>query len=191
MKTIQQIIRSGILTLLGVSLLATLSHAQERGNDSPRSSPNASVSQTVGTTQISITYGRPGIKGRTYFAQDSELAPLGSWWRTGANESSVITFSENVMVGGTEVEAGTYSLYTIPGEDEWTIIINNKLSWGTQYDPAEDYARVQTDVVNHDAQMMERFAIYFDTLSDTKAHMNLHWGTTRVAVPITTADSEM
>lgn len=191
MKYLKQIIRLGAMSLLGVSLLATVSQAQERGNDSPRTSPNASVSQTIGTTQVSITYGRPGIKERTYFGQDSELAPLGRWWRTGANESSVITFSGDVMVGGTQVEAGTYSLYTIPGENEWTIIINNKLSWGTQYDSAEDYARIQTDAINHDAPMMEQFTIYFDTLSDTKAHMNLHWGTTRVAVPITTSDSEM
>lgn len=191
MKYLKQIIRLGILTFLSVSVLTTVSNAQERGNDSARLSPNASVSQTIGTTVVSITYGRPGIKDRTYFAQNSDLAPLGTWWRTGANESTVITFSDNVMIGGTQVDAGTYSLYTVPGKDEWTIIINDKLSWGTQYDSAEDYARIQTDAVTNTASMMEWFTIYFDNLSETGAHMNLHWGSTKVAVPITTTDTGM
>lgn len=188
MHYLKQVLRAGIFSLLGLSLLATVSQAQERGNDSPRTSPNAAVSQTIGTTEIMITYGRPGIKDRTYFGQGSELAPLDSWWRTGANESAVITFSDDVMLAGEEVEAGTYSLYSIPGEDEWTIILNNKLSWGTQYDPEEDYLRVQAASVTNDAPMMERFMIYFDTLSENEAHMNLHWGTTKVAVSISTPE---
>jgi hypothetical protein len=90
------------------------------------------------------------------------------------------------MVGGKEVEAGTYSLYSLPNGSEWTIILNNKLSWGTQYDMNEDYIRVPAAAVDNGATKMERFTIYFDTLSDTKAHLNLHWGTTKVAVPVTT-----
>jgi len=184
MYNLKQLIRIGAFSLLGIAMLATLSKAQERGNDEPRISPNASVSQTIGTTEIMITYGRPAIKGRTYFAEDSQLAPLGTWWRTGANESAVITFSNDVMFGGEEVEAGTYSLYSIPGEDEWTIILNNKLSWGTQYDPAEDYLRVDAASVDNDAPMVEQFMIYFDNISENEGHLNLHWGSTKVAVPI-------
>lgn len=191
MDYLKQLARISIFSILTLSLLTTMSYAQERGNDSPRLSPNASVSQTIGTTEVMITYGRPGIKDRTYFADDSELAPLGTWWRTGANESTVVTFSDAIMFGGEEVEAGTYSLYTIPGEEEWTIILNDKLSWGTQYDMAEDYLRIQTDNVNNDAQMMERFMIYFDNLSENEAHLNFHWGSTKVSVPLSSPGSGM
>ncbi|MFN1834928.1 DUF2911 domain-containing protein [Balneola sp. MJW-20] len=165
-----------------VGLLATPANAQERSNDSSRPSPNAMVSQTIGTTVVTITYGRPSLRGRDM----SGLAPSGRVWRTGANESTAITFSNDVMFGGQEVAAGTYSLYTIPGESEWTLIINEKLSWGTAYDEAMDVVRVPSAVVKNNAPMAESFTIFFDTLSDTKAHLNLHWGTTLVAVPITT-----
>jgi len=168
--------------VLATFFVAETAVAQDRGGDSARPSPNASVSQTIGTTDVTITYGRPGLKGREL----ETLAPTGKVWRTGANESAAITFSDDVMVGGKEVEAGTYSLYSLPNGSEWTIILNNKLSWGTQYDMNEDYIRVPAAAVDNGATKMERFTIYFDTLSDTKAHLNLHWGTTKVAVPVTT-----
>lgn len=158
--------------------------AQQRGNDSNRASPNAAVSQTIGTTEVMITYGRPALRDRGYFGDSTPLAPIGSIWRTGANESTAITFSDDVMFGGEHVEAGTYSLYTIPGEDEWTIILNNKLSWGTQYDEAEDVIRITAEPA--EGSDLEWFEIYFNELSDTKAHLNLHWGTVRVPVPIET-----
>ena len=88
------------------------------------------------------------------------------------------------MLGGEMVEAGTYSLYTIPG-DNWTIILNSKLSWGTQYDESDDVLRVPAAVTTTEATELEWFSIYFDTLSETKAHLNLHWGTTLTAIPIT------
>ncbi len=184
----KKLLQLSFLMVLTVFFVAETAVAQERGNNSARPSPNASVSQTIGTTEVTVTYGRPAIKERTYFEEDADLAPSGRVWRTGANESTAITFSDDVMVGGEKVEAGTYSLYSLPNGEEWTIILNNKLSWGTQYDESEDYVRVPAAVVNNDASNMERFTIYFDTLSDTKAHLNLHWGTTKVAVPITTGD---
>lgn len=169
--------------VFAIMLSLDASFAQERRTQD-RPSPNAAVSQDIGTTTVSITYGRPALKGRTYFDESSRLAPTGKWWRTGANESTAITFSGDVMVGDKEVKAGTYSLYTIPGKDEWTIIINSKLSWGTQYDDAMDVARVPAAVVVNDGPNTEHFTIFFDTLSSEKAHLNLHWGTTKVAVPI-------
>lgn len=179
----KNLLRITFIAVVATLFMAEMSVAQERGSG-VRPSPNASVSQAIGEVDVTITYGRPGIKGRTYFGEGSQLAPIGGVWRTGANESAAITFSDNVVFGGTEVEAGTYSLYSIPNGDTWTIIINNKLSWGTQYDEAQDYARVDAAVVNNEAPMMEWFMMYFDTLSDNKAHLNLHWGTTMVAVPI-------
>tara|TARA_R110002096_G_scaffold303080_9_gene498082 strand:- start:7596 stop:8147 length:552 start_codon:yes stop_codon:yes gene_type:complete len=180
MKTL---LKAGLFTILAVLFTTGLTFAQARG-EGERASPNAAVSQTIGATDVSITYGRPALKERTYFSADAKLAPAGKVWRTGANESTVVTFSTDVMVGDKAVKAGTYSIYTIPGAKEWTIIISKKLSWGTQYDAAEDVVRATTTAVSNKAASAEWFNIYFDTLSATKAHMNLHWGTTSVAVPI-------
>lgn len=190
----KKLIHCSFLMVLAAFFVAETALAQERGNDSARPSPNAEVSQTIGTTEVTVTYGRPGIKGRSYFGEDSELAPIDQVWRTGANEASTITFSDDVVFGGKEVPAGTYTLFTIPGIDSWTIILNNQLTrgdgspaWGAyEYDESKDMVRVQAAVVDNEAPMMEWFGISFDTLSDTKAHLNLHWGTTKVAVPITT-----
>lgn len=167
------------ITVFTVLLSAQISLAQERAKGE-RASPNASVSQDIGETTIYITYGRPGLKNRDL----ATLAKPNQVWRTGANESTAITFSSDVMLGGEKVSAGTYSLYSIPG-DNWTFILNKKLSWGTQYDEAEDVIRVPAVVTTTDAPNMEWFMIYFDNLSKTKAHLNLHWGTTKAAIPIT------
>lgn len=191
----KKLIQCSFLLALATFFVAESALAQERGNSEARTSPNATVSQTVGTTQITVTYGRPGIKGRSYFTDGAVLAPAGSVWRTGANEATTITFSDDVMFGGEKVSAGTYTLFTIPGDD-WTVILNNDLTrddgtpaWGAYgYDESQDEVRVEAAVVDTDAPMEEWFMIYFDTLSETKVHLNLHWGNTSVAVPITTAD---
>ena len=162
-----------------LNLTSTTVSAQQRG-EGVRVSPNAAVSQNIGATVVEVTYGRPGLKGRSL----ESLVPSGQVWRTGANESAVITFSTDVSFGGEMVEAGTYSLYTIPGGN-WTIILNNKLSWGTSYDASEDVIRVPAAVTTTEASELEWFSIYFDTLSETKAHLNLHWGSTLTAIPIT------
>jgi len=174
------LLKLGVLAVFAVLLTSEMSFAQERGKGN-RPSPNASVSQDIGSTTVTLTYGRPGLKGRSL----SALAPAGKVWRTGANESTTITFSADVMFGGKEVKAGTYSLYSVPGEN-WTMILNNKKSWGTQYDESEDVLRVPAAVTTQGASSFERFTIYFDTLSDTKAHLNLQWGNTLTAIPITT-----
>ena len=176
-------IYTSILSVFAFAILLTFSStsifAQERG-EGIRVSPNAAVSQNIGATVVEVTYGRPGLKGRSL----ESLAPAGQVWRTGANESAAITFSTDIMLGGEMVEAGTYSLYTIPG-DNWTIILNSKLSWGTQYNENDDVLRVPAAVTTTEATELEWFSIYFDTLSETKAHLNLHWGTTLTAIPIT------
>lgn len=167
-------------------LSAPYAQAQQRGNDRVRVSPNASVSQTLGTTVVTVHYGRPAIKGRSYFGEGSELAPAGSVWRTGANEATSITFSGNVTFGGEEVEAGTYSLYSIPGTAEWTVILNNKQSWGTQYDESQDVLRVSAEASR--GPEAEWFHIYFDSLSESSASLVLHWGDTRVTVPLSASN---
>ncbi len=179
----------GAILIFGLLLSLDAAQAQERGKGN-RPSPNATVSQDIGETTVTITYGRPGLKGRSL----SSLAPEGQVWRTGANESTTITFSSDVMFGGESVPAGTYALFTIPGEN-WTFILNSQLirseedprpAWGAfGYDESKDVAKVPAAVTTTDATNMEWFTIYFDTLSDTKAHLNLHWGSTMTAIPIT------
>lgn len=179
MKFFKKLLSTGIATLLAVAFFSTSAIAQERGNEEARVSPNATVSQTIGTTEVTLTYGRPSVNDRTIF---DGLVPFGQIWRTGANESTAITFSGDVMIEGEKVEAGTYSLYSIPGEDEWTIIINSKLSWGTQYDKSADVLRVQVEPET--GQKVEQFMIYFEDVTDNSAECVLHWDTTKVPFTI-------
>ncbi len=154
-------------------------NAQERTTDRVMASPNASVSQTIGLTEVSITYGRPGVRDRDIFGG---LVPFNEVWRTGANESTAITFSGDVRVEGERVEEGTYSLYTIPGEDTWTIIINDKLSWGTEYDENEDVLRVEVEA--EESHFLEQMMIYFENITEDSGDLIIHWADTKVAVQI-------
>lgn len=174
------------LTVLIVGLLSQSATAQERGNDEPRISPNATVGQTIGTTDILITYGRPGLRGRDVTSLIHDDAN-GEVWRTGANESTAIVLSDDVTIEGEEVPAGTYSIYTIPGEDEWTIIINEKLSWGTQYDESMDLVRVTADP--EASFSAEQLMIYFEDVSESEGEMVIHWDDIKVPVTISTTGS--
>lgn len=162
-------------------LFTQTADAQQRTTDRVWQSPNAAVSQTIGLTEVSVTYGRPGVRDRLIFAPDG-LVPLDRVWRTGANESTAITFSDDVLIEGELVEEGVYSLYTIPGEDEWTIIINDKLSWGTEYDQSEDVLRVQVDPV--ESHYMDQMMIYFENVTEESGELIIHWDHTKVPVKI-------
>lgn len=169
-----------IVIVFFVSLfISTATLAQERGNEEPRTSPNATVSQTIGTTDITITYGRPSVNNRTIFG---DLVPYGDVWRTGANESTALVVSDDVTIEGNKLKAGTYSLYTIPGKDEWTIIINSKLSWGTQYDKSKDVLRFTVEPKKDDFR--ERLLFYFEDVSEVSATVVLHWDTIKVPFTI-------
>jgi len=175
-----------LASLLALFLLAPSSLAQERGNDEPRVSPNAAVSQTIGTTQVRITYGRPSVRGRTIFG---DLVPYDEVWRTGANEATTISFSSDVQVEGEPLSAGTYSLYTIPGEDTWTVIFNGIANqWGTQYDASEDVLRI--DVEPESAPMQEMMTFAFEDVSESTGTCVLHWAQTRVPFEIQAASGE-
>src|SRR4029077_5149846 len=113
-------------TLFCTTIIAISAFAQNP--TLPAASPAASVSQVFGLTKVNIEYHSPGVKGRTIWGN---LVPYDSVWRTGANEATTIDFSTNVIIGGTKVKAGKYALFTIPGKDTWTIIINSEADqWG-------------------------------------------------------------
>ncbi|MEM6325896.1 MAG: DUF2911 domain-containing protein [Bacteroidota bacterium] len=167
-------------------LLAPTASAQDapaRGNDEARVSPNASVMQTIGTTNVTVHYGRPSVRGRDIFGG---LEPYGQVWRTGANEATTISFSAPITIGGTEVPAGTYSLFTIPEETSWTVILNSTAEqWGAYgYDPAQDVART-TVAVRAAPSETEQFEISFDSVTDTNAMMVMAWDDVVVQVALT------
>jgi len=133
---------------------------------------------------VRVIYSRPQLKGRSL----SELAPAGKVWRTGANEAPEIQFYNAVDFGGKTIQAGTYSLFTIPGENEWTVVLNKNLNqWGSySYDEGADVARV-TVPSSSDGASLEEFSIAFKEV-DGGVHMVMGWDKTRVAVPITMAE---
>ena len=124
-----------------------------------------------------VIYSRPQLKGRSL----AELVPAGKGWRTGANEATEITFYKDAKVGGKTIEAGSYALFTIPGEDEWTVIFNSNLhQWGAySYNSDGDVVRA-TATTSTDNEELEAFAIAFDD----DGNMVMGWGTTRVTLPI-------
>lgn len=128
-----------------------------------------------------ITYSRPQLKGRSV----DELAPEGKVWRTGANEAAELTLYKDMQLGDTTVKAGTYTFYVIPGEDEWTAIINTDLNvWGSYfYKEENDVARLNVPV-STSKESLESFSIAFEE-SENGIDMHLGWGTVRVAVPFT------
>lgn len=129
---------------------------------------------------VRISYGRPQLKGRAI----GDLAPTGKVWRTGANEAPEITFYQDVNFGGNDIAAGTYSLFTIPGEKEWTIILNTKLNqWGSYfYDKTADVARAKA-ASTANSKPLEAFSIAFKDV-DGGTEMVMGWGKTRISVPI-------
>jgi hypothetical protein len=156
--------------------------AQSPKVDFPAASPACTIKQRVGLTDIEVVYSRPGVKNREIFGG---IVPYGQVWRTGANAATKITFSTPVKLNGMDIPAGTYALFTIPGADEWTIIINkNATQWGAfQYDEKADVARFKATPTQL-AEQIETFMIEFNNIRDESAVMNLVWDHTVVPVKI-------
>jgi tetratricopeptide (TPR) repeat protein len=150
----------------------------------PAASPPAKVEQRVGLTDIVVNYSRPSMKGRKIFGG---LEPYGAVWRTGANGATTIQFSTDVKFGDTEVPAGTYSLFSIPGEKEWTVVLNEAANqWGAYaHDPEKDIARVPVKPLALGTPV-ETFAIGFSDLKLAGANFYFEWERVRVQVPIET-----
>jgi hypothetical protein len=171
------------LAIIAMAMIITPLTAQEfSGMDkSPMDAAAYPTSYQVADKAVRITYSRPQLKGRSL----SDLAPAGKVWRTGANEAPEIIFYKDVNFGGQDIPAGTYSLFTIPGESEWTVILNKNLNqWGAySYDEGADVARVSIPAAT-EGDSLEAFSIAFKEV-DNGVHMIMGWDTLRVAVPIT------
>lgn len=165
------------LTFLLAALAATSAFAQVR---TPRPSPKASLLQTVGTTDITIQYSRPGVKNRPIWGA---LVPYGKVWRTGANEATTIQFSEDVTIGGKALKKGLYSLHTTPGADMWTVHFNSVAEqWGSySYDAAKDVVTVEAKPEK--AEFREWLTFEISKMSTDEATVSIRWE--NVSVPFT------
>lgn len=141
-----------------------------------QASPPAKAEGTIDGVKIMVMYGQPSARGRKIMG---ELVPYKKVWRTGANATTSILFTGDVMIGGKKVSQGKYGLYTIPGETEWTIIINKAIKWGADdYKESEDVARV-TVPVSKTTAFVEAF-----TISVEKDQVILKWENTQVGFKV-------
>ena len=195
--------------LLAVSLfvLATAGYASAQAVRVPRPSQKASVMQTIGVTDVTITYSRPGVKGRTIWGDappeyeatakgestlDNQntrpkgmvIVPYGHVWRTGANEATQFVVTDDVLINGQKLSAGSYSLHTIPGKEEWTIVFNGTANqWGSfSYDEKKDTLRVKAKP-QWVADSQEWLEYSFDPVTDNSAQVNIRWE--KIRVPFT------
>lgn len=145
----------------------------------PRASPHSSVSQTIGTTEITVDYHRPGVKGRQIWGG---LVPYDQPWRMGANEATTIEFSDPVTIGGSAVPAGKYSFFAIPARDEWTLILNkDPEQWGAYgYDQSKDQLRLKVKPVA--VPVSEWMGFTIDPTSTSSAVVTMNWA--GLAVPM-------
>jgi hypothetical protein len=173
----------------------------------PRPSQKATVMQRIGVTDVTITYSRPAVKGRKIFGdatpeqaakqtgeatlddqnvrpKDAVIVPWGHVWRTGANEATTFVVTDDVVINGQKLAAGSYSLHTIPNKDEWTIVFNGTANqWGSfNYDPAKDTLRVRTKPQWLD-QSQEWLEYSFNPVTENSAQVNIRWE--KVNVPFT------
>lgn len=173
----------------------------------PRPSQKASVMQRIGATDVTITYSRPGVKGRKIWGdplpeqtaavkgeatldnqqvrpKNAAIVPYGHIWRTGADDATTFTITDEVLINGQKLKGGTYSLHTIPGKDEWTIVFNDQANqWGSfNYDPAKDTLRVKAkpQPVNENQEWL---AFNIDPVSEDSAQVNIRWE--KISVPFT------
>jgi hypothetical protein len=148
-------------------------------------SPRDSVATDVNGANISVAYGRPSLRGRR--AVGGELLPYGQVWRTGANDATHFRTDRDLMFGETRVPAGDYTLWTVPGPDGWTLIINRQTGqWGTEYHPEQDLARIPARVSRAPGGPVEQFTMRFEASAcGDGGALQMLWENTRVSVPFT------
>jgi hypothetical protein len=173
-------------TLLLTFLLTLTSYAQDLVEaPKPRVSPVAISKTMLGDIYIKVVYGQPQKKNRVVFG---ELVPFGQVWRTGANEATEIHFTSPVSFSGKKVDVGLYALFTIPGKDTWTIILNKGLgqSGSFQYDEKLDVVRVEVPV-NKSNKIYEAFTLSFSKMDDGVS-LAMNWDDVVLTIPIKKAD---
>ncbi len=177
----KRLTNSRFTALLFSAFILFALNAQAQDDKSKRPSPPAEVSGTVEGTDVTINYSRPSVKGRTVFG---ELEPYGKVWRTGANEATTFEVSTDVEIEGQPLPAGKYAMFTIPTEDDWTVVFNKTAEqWGAyDYDEAEDALRVEvTPQETDELTEMLTFEIGDD------GEVTMMWANTAVSFDVTSA----
>jgi hypothetical protein len=170
--------RLGMFVLLVTAMCTTACVAQEKKLLSPPS--EASVKFDDGKT-VTIQYSRPSMRSRKIFGG---LVPYDKVWRTGANAATSLKTDADLTIGGANVQSGSYTLYTLPGTNNWRLIINKQTGqWGTEYSQGQDLARVDMKVSQKNAGM-ETFTISLDKTSATSAVLKLDWENTIASVEV-------
>lgn len=146
-------------------------------------SQHATVSQIIGTTQVTIVYNRPSARGRTLFGKGG-VVPWGKVWCPGADSATTIALSRDMAVGGQPLAAGKYSLWAIPGPDEWTLIFSRAADVFHVPYPGEARDALRLKVKPQAGPFMESLAFYFPAADAERALLNLHWGETIVQVSL-------
>jgi Protein of unknown function (DUF2911) len=170
--------------LLFVAVMVVILAAGIVAQDQPKQplSPagTASVSFADGKT-VTINYSRPSVRNRKVFG---DLVPYGQIWRTGANSATSLKTDVDLTIGGAAVPAGSYTLYSIPGETAWKLVINKQTGqWGTDYDEKQDLARVDMKVAKN-APPTEQFTISLDKTGASSATLKLDWASTSATVAV-------
>lgn len=170
--------------ILGITFFLTSVTMNAQKLKVPTLSPFSEIKQEIGLTEISLSYARPSAKGRTVMGN---LVPYGEMWRTGANASTKITVSEAVKIGGNDLAAGTYALYTIPKEKEWTIIIHKKTNFrsiaGNKVKPENDAFRFKVKPLRNPLKV-ESFTIQFTDIHTKGCNIQLSWENTIINLPV-------
>jgi hypothetical protein len=150
----------------------------------PATSTTQTLKQDLGIGTVELSYSRPNVRARKVFG---DLVPFGQVWRTGANQATTLTFSDDVIVGGTKVAPGKYGLVTIPDKNEWTLILTKQLDVTnpTAYKQENDIVRVKAKPTTI-ATPLETFTIQFANVKPTGADLQLMWDNTAVTLPIDT-----
>mgnify|MGYP000235813457 CR=1 FL=1 len=149
--------------------------------ETPQPSPSQKMEQKVGLTDVTLEYSRPSMRGRTIFG---DLVPFDKMWRTGANKNTIVTFSSDVKIGGKDVKAGSYAIYTLPGKTSWDVIFYaDTNNWGTpaEWNDTKIAARVTVDALQIPINI-ETFTITFDDLTNNSAVIGIMWEKTYAGI---------
>ena len=173
-------------TLLVALIFSIVAIAQQPVDKSKRPSPPGTAEITLQGKKITIEYSRPSLRGRKM----ETLTPNGQVWRTGANEATSFVTEADLNIGGTNVPAGKYTLYSLPLEGTWKLVVNKQTGqWGTVYNEDQDLTRIDTQTCRG-KEMVEQFTISFDKKGADTADLMLAWETTRVAVTVKVASAQ-
>lgn len=174
------------LFFLSLMMLSVISYSQDFRT--PRPSPDATVSQYVGVTNITIDYSSPAVKGRKIW---EELVPFDEVWRTGANEATTITFTDDVSINATELAAGTYGIHTVPNANEWEIIFSKDtpVDAGSTFDPKKEVLRIKVKPTEH--SFMERMIFLFTYATENSVTVNLVWEKLKVSFKVDVKTQEL